>query len=178
MTKEQKILMLLVLLVAGGGTVLYLSTQNTATSARAQATTTNTSRVKKGDDDTTATVPVENVPTRSSSGAIIPPMGIPKNITAPYMSSLSYETPDKGSEKIHVTLFVKDGVIQDVRFIYDPASSKNSGQYLGSFSKALAGMDLKGKKVSEVSLSRVGGASLTTGAFMKAVAEINVKANS
>ena len=50
-------------------------------------------------------------------------------------------------------------------------------RYLNAFNKALAGVNLKGQKVSEVSLSRIGGASLTTDAFMKAVAEINVKSN-
>lgn len=38
-------------------------------------------------------------------------------------------------------------------------------------------INLKGKKLADVSLSRVGGSSLTTDAFMKAVAEIRTKAN-
>ena len=174
MTKEQKILMLLVLLVAGGGIALYISTQNAVTPDVNQ-TRTGASAGR----ETTAKVPEKPVPSKDSPiGAVTPPMGVSKKSNLPYLSNVIYKVPENGQETIHVLLFVKEGIIQDVRFTFDPASKRQSGEYLNAFNKALAGVNLKGQKVSEVSLSRIGGASLTTDAFMKAVAEINVKANS
>ncbi len=179
MTKEQKILMLLVLLVAGGGVSLYLLTQNAVTPLETQEMINKTGNTTTKGSATTTQVPVTTIPAKDpSTGAFMPPMGIPKNINAPHLSNVTYVIPEKGTETIHVTLFVKEGLIQDVRFTFDPASTRQSGEYLSAFSKALAVANLKGQKVNEVSLSRVGGASLTTDAFMKAVTEINVKIGS
>ncbi len=173
MTKEQKILMLLVLLVAGGGVTLYISTQNAVTPDVNQIKT----RASSG-REMMARVSAKQVLSKDpTTGAVTPPMGVSKKSNVPYLSNVIYEVPENGHETIHLVLFVKEGIIQDVRFTFDPASKRQSGEYLNAFNKALAGVNLKGQKVSEVSLSRVGGASLTTGAFMKAIAEINVKAS-
>lgn len=161
MNKEQKILLVLILIVAGAGATFYVSNK--------QGKTIDPVQGKTGGKEITETTAATN--------AVVPKeiLGIPSSISAPYVSDISYSVPENGTEKIHLTLVVKEGVIEDVRFSFDPPTKRESHKYLTSFSDNLAKAGLKGKKVSEVSLSRVGGASLTTKAFMQAVQEINGK---
>jgi len=167
MTKEQKILILLVLLVAGVGTTIYVSSGTkeivetvppTVTSQAAPSTDTT-----KVDSPTTASVPT-NIPTSA-----------PTSAERAIISDVVYDVPDRGTENIHVTVTLKDNLIKDVRFTFDPPTKRQSSEYLNSFSKALTTAGIKGKKISDVSLSRLGGASLTTTAFMKALHDIDAK---
>lgn len=167
MTKEQKILVLLILLVAGGGAALYITTAKTGTSATTQQVPAATVAETVKDVQTTKQVIEEKVPLSANA--------VPSNISMPYVSEQTYAVPENSQEKIKVTIYVKSGLIEDVIFSFDPPTKHESAEYLSSFKKALAKMDFKGKKVSDISLSRVGGASLTTAAFMKAVQEINGK---
>jgi len=165
MTKEQKLLVLLILLVSGAGAGIYFATKKPAASKvdelpRAVETTTGSSTAASAQNDKAPQVP----PTTSFA-----------NVTMPHMSSQEYVVPGEGKEAIEVTLYVKDGTIEDLRFSYAPASKRESVEYLNSFNKAIYKQGLIGKKVKDVSLSRVGGASLTTAAFMKAVNDISTK---
>lgn len=170
MTKEQKILTLLILLVAGGGAALYFTTAKPSESISPAKTEVAT-------DSTQNQV---NVPAQPSSPEKVVETAntAPSTISIPYTSEQTYSVPENSQEKIKVILVVKSGLIEDVTFSFDPPSKRESAEYLSSFKKALAKTDLKGKKVSDIKLSRVGGASLTTGAFMKAVDEINGKLKS
>lgn len=165
MTKEQKILLLLVLLVGGVGATVYVNTSKTPTTNNVVTTTAQT-------ETPVATMPTPVVVTLTASSG---PVAVPANIVRSFTSDITYVVPEESSEGIHINLLIKEGVIEDVRFTYNPPSKRQSQEYLSSFSKALQTAGLKGKKVSEVNLSRVGGASLTTAAFMKAVAEIDAK---
>ncbi len=166
MTKEQKILLLLVLLVGGVGATVYVNTSKTPTTNNVVTTPVTQTKTPVATVATAAVV----TPTASSG-----PLAVPANIARSFTSDITYVVPEESSEGIHVTLLIKEGVIEDVRFTYNPPSKRQSQEYLSSFSKALQTAGFKGKKVSDVNLSRVGGASLTTAAFMKAVAEIDAK---
>ena len=99
------------------------------------------------------------------------------SISNKYTSHVNYNVPEEKVETIHVGITLKGGVIEDISFSYDKPKEDGSAYNLGNFEKALATANLIGKKLDEVSLSRLGGASLTTNAFMKAVTEIKGKVN-
>lgn len=94
-----------------------------------------------------------------------------------YAKDVTYSVPGDQTETIHVTVSLVDGAISDVAFSYNKPGNEESEEQIGHFEKALKGMSLTGKKLSEVSLSRVGGASLTTNAFMEAVTKIKTDIN-
>ncbi len=90
-----------------------------------------------------------------------------------YSTDVTYKVPSDKTETIHVKITLSGESISDVVFTTDtpnnPASKENIDEFMAAFNNGAA---IKGKKLSEVSLTRVGGASLTTGAFMEAVNKI------
>ena len=70
-----------------------------------------------------------------------------------------------------VTLSVADGIVTDASVTFDGQSSGFSNPNHERFNAAYK-PEVVGKKLTEVSLSRVGGASLTSKAFNDAVAKI------
>ena len=94
-----------------------------------------------------------------------------------YTKDVTYPVPGDQVETIHVTVSLVDGVISDVAFSYNKPGNEESEEKIKHFEKALKSVSLTGKKLSEVSLSRVGGASLTTNAFMEAVTKIKTDIN-
>lgn len=87
-----------------------------------------------------------------------------------YTVSSSYLTPARTSHEIAVTLTVADGVITEAQVVYDNGegySNPNQERFDGAY-KA----EVIGKPIDSIALSRVGGASLTSGAFNEAVAKI------
>lgn len=163
MSKEQKILLLLIILVGGAGAGFYVSNAKKS-EAEVVAVTT----------PTPITVPVQTTPDLvvSTPTKVTPPVAV----ATTYSQDVTYSTPEEGHETIHVKLSLKDGAIADVSFSYDTPKKRESRANLGSFEKALAAQGLVGKKLSDVSLSRVGGASLTTAAFNQALGQIAAKA--
>ncbi|MBW7944427.1 hypothetical protein H3C70_03445 [Patescibacteria group bacterium] len=86
----------------------------------------------------------------------------------------SYVTP-AGEEKVGFTLYVDaNGVITDA-YTNQQAKAPTSVMRQKSFAAELPTV-LKGKKLSELeSVDRVGGSSLTTGAFNKALTELKAQ---
>ncbi len=87
-----------------------------------------------------------------------------------FTSSASYLTPARTTHNIDVTLTVANGIVTDASVVYDKKegfSNGNQERFNGAF-KA----EVVGKPLSTISLSRVGGASLTSEAFNTAVANI------
>lgn len=86
-----------------------------------------------------------------------------------FTAEASYLTPKRTEHDIVVSLTLKDRVVVDADVTYDggaaqtPAHSGFDGAYKS---------EVIGKTLNEISLSRVGGASLTSDAFNEAVAEI------
>lgn len=102
----------------------------------------------------------------------------PKPVTSSpvqYVDNVSYNTPSGMPETIHVTVNILNGIISDVSFSYDSPTNRESGRYLSRFASSLNKNLIVGKKITNVSLSRVGGASLTTDAFMQAIQDIAAK---
>lgn len=89
---------------------------------------------------------------------------------ATFTENVSYLTPARTEHTMIVSLTIVDGVVTDSSIIYDEGegfSNPNQERFDGAY-KA----EVIGKPLSEISLSRVGGASLTSQAFNDAVAKI------
>lgn len=184
MTKEQKILLLFVLLIAGSGAAVYV-TQKSADSIEQPVV-----QVQQTQEtiNTTATNTVGNTPTMPDNGAasvsatVIKPTTTTPTPTKPVVAqnktiteTLSYQVPDNHQEEITVTAVVDaQGNIVDVAFAYSTPTNRESREHLQRFNAAFSDTSLVGTKPGAVKLSRVGGGSLTTGAFnraMQAIAE-------
>lgn len=93
-----------------------------------------------------------------------------------YSSTISYSVPENGQNSISVKVTITSGKISDIEdsISYD---SRESREYNDSFDSSIKG-EVVGKKLDQISLSGVGGASLTTEAFMQALSEISTAAKS
>jgi hypothetical protein len=123
----------------------------------------------KGDNDNLSasqqSYAVTNV-TGSSTGATATAK------TGQFTASVDYRVPAPELNKISVTLTLDNDVVKAVT-VNNVANSPASKQYESHFLPAYQA-EVIGKKLSAVSLSRVGGASLTSNAFnaaVKAIAE-------
>lgn len=95
-----------------------------------------------------------------------------------YLADISYKVPDEHSETIHVKLTLTDGLISDISFSSDKPDNIASQENIDAFTQAFQnGAALKGKKLSEVSVVRLGGSSLTSAAFMEAIGKIRAQSN-
>ncbi len=85
----------------------------------------------------------------------------------------TYQTPARTTHEIDVTLTVEAGIVTDAKVVYDNGegfSNPNQERFDGAY-KAL----VVGKSLNDISLSRVGGASLTTEAFNQALVSIKAQ---
>lgn len=165
MTKEQKFLLLIVLIIAGASVSYYYMSESKGTG---------------GVQDTpkTITETPSQPQTNSTQPTGTPSQGQPSTATGEakkYSVDITYPTPEESQETIHVMVTLKDGLIDDLTFTNDKPHKSESKFNITNFEKALSATTLKGKKLSEVSLSRVGGASLTTNAFMDAIKQIDTQ---
>lgn len=132
-----------------GSTTASSTTASTATSSEASATSTEA-------EDTTTT----SASTVSASGYT----------AGTYSATISYSVPH-GSNSIAVDVTVDaSGTITDVSDDHS-YSDHESGWYIESFDSELSGA-VVGQNISSLSLSRLGGASLTTQAFDQALSNI------
>ena len=90
-----------------------------------------------------------------------------------YTGTGTYLTPARTSHEIEVTLTVEEGIVTAADVVYDGGagfSNPNQERFDGAFEAQVVG-----KSLENISLSRVGGASLTTEAFNQAVAAIKAQ---
>lgn len=115
-----------------------------------------------------AGVNIENQSTSEPTSAIT---------TETFSATASYLTPRRTEHNVSVTMSVANQIVTDVTVTFDgqPAgqySNDNQARFDAAYSN-----EVVGKQLSDVSLSRVGGASLTSQAFNEAVAEISRNAS-
>lgn len=90
-----------------------------------------------------------------------------------YTAEGSYATPES-VEAISVTVTLAGDVITAVEVTGDPQkreSEQYQGEFIGGISDAVVGQD-----IDEISVSRVGGSSLTSGGFNQAIDAIKAEA--
>lgn len=91
-----------------------------------------------------------------------------------YSATAQYLTPAREPHDVTVDLTVTDGIVTDVTVLYD--GSKNyANQHQERFDVEIADA-VVGVSLADVTADRVGGASLTSGAFNDAVADIRNEA--
>lgn len=141
-------------------------------------------------DTTPETIPTETAPTPDATPAPTPaptptptpttpasvaPKTVYKNGT--YTVSTSYNAPGRSTHSVDATITIKDDIITASNVSYGGDNVNTSTEYQNKFSKSYR-TQVIGKNLGTVSLSRVGGASLTTNAFNKALAEVKTAAQS
>lgn len=175
MTKEQKILLMFVLAIAASSATYYVVEQKKSNDPLLVGSAASNS----AQPSTPAPLPV--TPETPGTGA---PVAATQTKPAaqvesrPFEVNLAYVVPNGNQENISVKIVLNSkGVIEDVAFSYETPSVKQSVEYLGSFSKNFKPSLLVGKNIQDAQLSRVGGASLTTKAFNKALTEVANRAN-
>ncbi len=90
-----------------------------------------------------------------------------------YTGSGTYLTPARTNHKIDVSLTVEDGIVTAADVVYDGSegySNPNQERFDGAYEAQVVG-----KSLDSISLSRVGGASLTSEAFNQAVVAIRAQ---
>lgn len=136
-----------VILVAIAAAVVVLSGQKETSAPAANQDTASTSQASSPSNDSTA--------------------GSYKDGT--YKADGTYQSPG-GSETVHVTVTLNDGIITATEFTAD-ASSGTAKDYQDEFKSGYKSL-VVGKKIDEVSLDRVAGSSLTSGGFNQALDQI------
>lgn len=166
MTKQQKILFSLVVIIAGiGGVFYFLNTSNTS----------NTNQTINSNSSSSNTVPsnaVSNNSTTNTNGAVTITSSDPSIVSK--SATVAFDVPDHNTNNFTLRITENAGIITDVSYSVK-ANDETSQQYYSSFVKSFKTSNVVGKKISDVSLSRVGGASLTTKAFMSALSQIAAK---
>jgi hypothetical protein len=111
---------------------------------------------------------------------VVPPApdrAITAAINGTFTGSGTYLTPARGSHAVDVTVTVTDNVITDITTRYDGKATGFSNGHQERFDAAYKSQVI-GKTLSEVSLSRVGGASLTSAGFNDAIKAAAAQAQS
>lgn len=120
------------------------------------------------------TKPVATEPTPTPSPAPTP-IATSDYINGSYTSSVTYRTPERDTYTMDVTLTIKNDTVTATDIIYGQGAQRDSyaRRFDGAYESYVVGKDL-----DSLSLSRVGGASLTTKAFNQAVNNIKLDAAS
>ena len=110
--------------------------------------------------------PVPAKPAVQPAPAPAPQAAAPVPAPSVHTATVSYLAPS-GNEDVGLSVTVADGKITAVS-VENKATDGVSRRYQDSFAQGISGA-VVGKKLSELNLSAVGGASLTTAAFAKYV---------
>jgi hypothetical protein len=172
-------LILAVVAIAAGNSFRASQTNDTA---QTQLQTTNTQQTTGSDQQNTGSDSQStdsNTSSNSSSGnSDSNAASVDSNVSyqdGTYTASNSYSVPHGETCAIETTVTIKNGVVTAVKNSHT-AVDHHSVSYQEWFENAIQTAAV-GKKLADVaSLSRVGGASLTTDAFKQAVVSISSKA--
>jgi uncharacterized protein with FMN-binding domain len=93
-----------------------------------------------------------------------------------YSFSLSYRVPEGNTEKITTLVTLSKDTVTAIKNT-NTATNRTSKEYQNNFESKIQAAAI-GKKIDSLNLDAVGGASLTTDAFMKAVREVRSQAKS
>ena len=154
---------------------------NTPVAEPAQAVPTSTESSPKPSTNPAAVTPKPVTP-----APVTPkPTPVPPVVTTPktaykdgtYTVTTSYLAPGRSTHNVTATLKIVNDTITESRVNYSGDDVETSAQYQSKFTQAYQ-TQVIGKKLDTITLSRVGGASLTTGAFNKAIAEVKASARS
>ncbi len=154
-------IIIVIIALAGGATfILNDSDEETTTSENDVVVETPSVPVNDIADIDNAQVEDDNI--------IVDEIDDIQAISGEFKSSVNYRVPAGHTEDLELAIEINDGVISSVEFELE-ATNSESKRYQGWFEDSFDQSELIGKKIEDVDLSRVGGASLTTNAFMDAL---------
>ena len=110
----------------------------------------------------TPTAPVTNIPN-------------PTYKDGTYTVTTSYIAPSRTTHNVTATLTILNDVVTTAAVNFSGEKAETSSQYQSRFSQNYQS-EVVGKKLDNISLTRVGGASLTTGAYNKALLQVKTEA--
>ena len=142
-------------LTQSGSNIQSASQTNTVAQAATKETAAQVSNTVAAASTNTATTNTSNTTTSGYKDGT-------------YSASAGYQVPH-GSNTIDLTITMKNGVISALKTSHD-YGDRESGMYIDSFDSSIKSVVI-GKSL-DMSLSRVGGASLTTHGFEDALATI------
>lgn len=173
------------ILLAGGVSVLYVDSQKSSAAVVNTVTTSASPQVP-----ITSTVTVTPSTTTQSSAAVATTQAVQTTKTAlvqptqttvvtpttqsqskTVSTTVSFGVPKGHTDSLSVTATVKDGVVTNLSFDQQ-SSNHESEEYYQRFESRFSTASVVGKKIGSVSLSRVGGATLTTNAFNQALSNL------
>lgn len=129
--------------------------------------------------NTTPTAPVATEPTTPNTTVITSTTTTTTHTTAykngTYEADVTYKAPDQLTHPIHVSLTITNDVVTASNVTFGPEANGTSDVRQKSFAAAYKSVVI-GKPLASISLSRVGGSSLTTNAFNDAKAKIAAEA--
>jgi len=117
----------------------------------------------------------ELMPSRMSDTMGMDNMGMPMFSDGIYKSAMKYEVPYGYVEPMEVSLTFKDGIVIDASVSFEVVNPV-SADYQNAFENYYKG-EVIGQSVGDVSLSRMGGASLTNRGFDAALTAIKAEAS-
>jgi len=180
------IIAIIAVIIVGAGAYFFVSQPATParpTDLAATAETINSADTAPTDDTISdqeePTEPALTPETESTSDITVATEPNEDAATAPVAPSItalersvdvSYLTPARTSHDMTVSLTIDEGVVTDASIVYDKGngfSNAHQERFDGAY-KA----EVIGKPIDNISLARVGGASLTTGASNDAVTKI------
>jgi hypothetical protein len=175
MSKEQKILLLFVILASGIGATVYVTQKKAVETSPADnsalpQTTTTTETTPKA----VGTAPQQNTPVTTQPEGSVSQQPVSQVIAQPQKlsTSVTYPVPEEHTNTLSVTVVLSKGIITDVTFSENPTNGE-SREYYEKFTRSFNKSAVVGKTLKDVSLSRVGGASLTTKAFNDALSDLS-----
>jgi uncharacterized protein with FMN-binding domain len=123
-----------------------------------------------------ATVPTDTTtdPTQAQNLATTPAITNAKYKDGTYTAVGNYQSPG-GTESIQLTLVLKDDVVTDATVVSIKAQRSQSREFQDQFISGFK-QYVVGKNISDVSVTKVSGSSLTPIGFMDALAQIKSQA--
>jgi hypothetical protein len=145
---------------------------------------TNTAPLEAGDAPQTETVPVTTTtekPTETTTVTTTPAPTVPTTPATTYTNgahtvNTAYTAPGNANHTMAVTLTLKDDIVTASSITFGGDKVGESSKYQNRFMSAYQSQVI-GKKLDAIKLSRVGGASLTTGGFNDAIAKVKATAS-
>jgi outer membrane biosynthesis protein TonB len=124
---------------------------------------------------TPAAVPPTPTPTTPKPTPVTPTAPATTYRDGTYNVNTSYVAPGRSTHDMAVSITVANDVVTASAITYSGDKVDTSSSYQSKFGAAYKAQ-VVGKSLDAISLSRVGGASLTTGAYNKALTEVMTKA--
>lgn len=189
MTKEQKLLLLFVLIIGAASGGFYMMSQDNSiqpsnltninpTDSQNYQTNTNVQPVVTANTNTQTNAavqvqtsnPVANVKVVNTTNTNTQNTQTSQSKTL--KTTLTFRVPEGHQDNLTVNVVVDEqGILKDITYAQE-SSNRESAQYYSNFVQSFPKTKLIGQNIKNISLSRIGGASLTTNAFNEAVSDL------